>query len=42
VFNAALAATALGETATTNTLVGGALILAASLAPFLADPDEDE
>ena len=42
VFNAALAAMALGETATTNTLVGGALILAASLAPFLADPDEDE
>ena len=30
------------ETATTNTLVGGAVILAASLMPFLADPDEDE
>jgi drug/metabolite transporter (DMT)-like permease len=42
VFNAAVAAAALGETATTNTLVGGAVILAASLAPFLADPDEDE
>ena len=42
VFNAAVAAVALGETATTNTLVGGAVILAASLAPFLADPDEDE
>lgn len=42
VFNAAAAAAALGETATTNTLVGGAVILAASLAPFLADPDEDE
>ena len=41
VFNAAVAAAALGETATTNTLVGGAVILAASLAPFLADPDED-
>lgn len=42
VFNAAAAAAALGETATTNTLVGGAVILAASLMPFLADPDEDE
>ena len=42
VFNAAVAAAALGETATTNTLVGGAVILAASLMPFLADPDEDE
>ena len=42
VFNAAAAAAALGETATTNTLVGGAVILAASLAPFLAEPDEDE
>ena len=42
VFNAAVAAAALGETATTNTLVGGAVILAASLAPFLAEPDEDE
>ena len=41
VFNAAVAAVALGEMATTNTLVGGAVILAASLAPFLADPDED-
>ena len=42
VFNAAVAAVALGETASMNTLFGGAVILAASLAPFLASPDEDK
>ena len=36
VFNALVSVLALGETLTTNTVVGGAVILCASLAPFIS------
>lgn len=40
VFNALVSVLALGETLTTNTVVGGAVILCASLAPFISASHE--
>lgn len=41
VFNAVVASLVLGETATPNTLIGGFIILTASVAPFLVKEEEE-